>query len=27
MRHSIWIYRLTLIAALVLASGAGLKWG
>jgi len=27
MRHKIWIYRLAILAALLLAAGAGAKWG
>lgn len=27
MRHKSWIYRLALLASLLLAAGAGTKWG
>lgn len=26
MRHKVWIYRLAILASLLLASGAGWKW-
>lgn len=27
MRHQFWIYRLATLAALLMAAGAGTKWG
>ena len=26
MRHKVWIYRLAILASLLLAAGAGTKW-
>lgn len=27
MRNTVWIYRLAILAAFLLAAGAGTKWG